>query len=350
MEEITIRRFRSGDEFMAAEVVRAALRECNSRDYPPEFIEENVADHSPEVIAARAKEAHFYVACEGDAIIGCGGISGYWGSRTESYLLTIFVLPEKQGRGVGRRIVETLEADEVFRRAWRTEVGSSLTAVGFYRRMGYVFRNGVTDPDAFGTVRMEKRNPAWRPLSELSLEELWQLFPVSLVPHREEWAAWYREEAEKLRAALPQTCAYELQHIGSTAIPGIWAKNIVDILLIAEDLQTMKAAKDALLRSGWLCMKDEGRRISMNKGYTPAGFDDRVFHLHLRMPGDEDERLFRDWLLAHPATAAEYEALKLALWKRYEHDRDGYTDAKGDFVRSVVARAKAADAERKKTT
>ena len=109
------------------------------------------------MIAARAKEAHFYVAMDGDTIIGCGGITGYWGSTEESYLTSIFVLPDDQGNGVGRMIVNALEADEYFRRAWRTEVGSSLTAVHFYEKMGYEYKNGIAEPDKDGVVRMEKR-------------------------------------------------------------------------------------------------------------------------------------------------------------------------------------------------
>lgn len=109
------------------------------------------------MIAARAKDAHFYVACNGDTVIGCGGITGYWGSTEESYLTSIFVLPDYQGNGVGRMIVEALEADQYFRRAWRTEVGSSLTAVHFYEKKGYEFKNGITDHDEYGVVRLEKR-------------------------------------------------------------------------------------------------------------------------------------------------------------------------------------------------
>jgi|GEM_PF-984026 len=116
-----------------------------------------IDSHSPEVIAERAKDAHFYAACDREKIIGCGGITGYWGSTTESYLLSIFVLPKYQGRGIGRRIVETLENDEYFSRAWRTEVGSSVTAVNFYRKLGYEFKNGITEPDEFHVVRLEKR-------------------------------------------------------------------------------------------------------------------------------------------------------------------------------------------------
>ena len=157
METVALRRFRSGDEFAVSDVICTALEISNRKDYSPGFIEENIRSHSPEVIADRAKEAHFFVAMDGETIIGCGGITGYWGSTEESYLISIFVLPDHQGKGVGRKIVEALEADEYFRRAWRTEVGFSLTAVSFYRKMGYEFKNGITDPDEYGVVRLEKR-------------------------------------------------------------------------------------------------------------------------------------------------------------------------------------------------
>lgn len=157
MESVTLRRFRKGDEFAVSDVICTTLAISNREDYLPAFIEENIRSHSPKVIAARAKDAHFYVACNGDTVIGCGGITGYWGSTEESYLTSIFVLPDYQGNGVGRMIVEALEADQYFRRAWRTEVGSSLTAVHFYEKKGYEFKNGITDPDEYGVVRLEKR-------------------------------------------------------------------------------------------------------------------------------------------------------------------------------------------------
>ena len=157
MGTVTLRRFRAGNEPAVSALICRTLAVSNSKDYPPEFIRENIRSHSPEAIAASARDAHFYVAVDGKTIIGCGGITGYWGSAKESYLTSVFVLPEHQGKGVGRRIVESLEADEYFRRAWRTEVGSSLTAVSFYRKMGYAFKNGITEADEFGVVRLEKR-------------------------------------------------------------------------------------------------------------------------------------------------------------------------------------------------
>ena len=82
-------------------------------------------------------------------------------------------------------------------------------------------------------------------------------------------------------------------------------------------------------------------RISLNKGYTSQGFAERVFHIHLRYGGDNDELYFRDYMNDHPALAKEYEKLKLSLWKKYEHDRDAYTDAKSTFVKKYTDSAKA---------
>lgn len=78
----------------------------------------------------------------------------------------------------------------------------------------------------------------------------------------------------------------------------------------------------------------------MNKGYTEKGFEEKVYHLHIRLPHDHDELYFLSYLQMHPAIAKEYETLKLHLWKRYPHDRDRYTEAKTDFVRTYTERAK----------
>ena len=74
-------------------------------------------------------------------------------------------------------------------------------------------------------------------------------------------------------------------------------------------------------------------RISLNKGYTEKGFANQVYHIHLRYIGDNDELYFRDYLSENPQIAKEYEALKLELWKRYEHNRDAYTDAKYEALK-----------------
>ena len=78
-------------------------------------------------------------------------------------------------------------------------------------------------------------------------------------------------------------------------------------------------------------------RMSFNKGYTPAGYADKVFHVHFH--GDNDEIRFRDYLIAHPEVAKEYEILKLSLLPKYKNDRDGCTEAKSGFVRQTIKRA-----------
>ncbi len=173
-------------------------------------------------------------------------------------------------------------------------------------------------------------------LSDMTLQELWELFPIILTEHQPQWHQWYEEEAAILKELLPLCAPY---HIGSTAIPGIWAKPIVDILLEAPEGATLQEIKAVLLSGGWICMSEEPGRLSFNKGYTPQGFAQRVFHLHLRRQGDTSELLFRDYLLSHPDAARAYEKLKLSLWKPYEHDRDGYTAAKTEFVSRITRQA-----------
>jgi len=77
------------------------------------------------------------------------------------------------------------------------------------------------------------------------------------------------------------------------------------------------------------------------KGYTPQGFKGQAFHIHIRYRGDWDELYFRDYLLTHPEIAVEYGELKSELQKKYEHDRDAYTDAKTDFIKRITKLARA---------
>ena len=88
-------------------------------------------------------------------------------------------------------------------------------------------------------------------------------------------------------------------------------------------------------------MSEKENRVSLNRGYTDTGFAERVFHVHVRFEGDNDELYFRDFLRSHPSVAKEYEALKISLWKKYEHNRDAYTNAKSEFIRKYTELAKA---------
>lgn len=176
-------------------------------------------------------------------------------------------------------------------------------------------------------------------LSEMSLEELWKLFPIFLTAPNDKWGAWYNEEYRRLCVFLSSTGA-RINHIGSTAIKNIWAKPIIDILVEIPIQTDMNKAKEMVVQNGYICMAENVQNMSFNKGYTENGFDEKVFHLHLRYWGNNDELYFRDYMNDNPTIAREYEELKLSLWKLYEHDRDGYTDAKYDFVSEYTKKAK----------
>ena len=175
-------------------------------------------------------------------------------------------------------------------------------------------------------------------LSEMSLEELWQLFPIILTKHQEDWKEWYLEEERLLKNILPQV--EKISHIGSMAIPAIWAKPIIDILVEVPKESNLLDYKALIANNGYICMSQSEDRISFNKGYTENGFAEKVFHLHLRYAGDNDELYFRNYLIEFPDIAKEYEKLKLSLWKEYEHNRDSYTNAKTEFVKKYTEKAK----------
>ena len=179
-------------------------------------------------------------------------------------------------------------------------------------------------------------------LSEMTLKELWELFPIFLVEHNVKWKDYYKEMEILIRKILSDYPVYRISHIGSTAISNIWSKNIIDVMIeISEGITSdMKTIACILEKNGFIKMSTESKRISLNKGYTTKGFADKVYHIHLRYTGDNDELYFRDYLNENTEVAKEYEKLKFGLWKKYEYNRDAYTNAKSDFIRKWTKEAR----------
>ncbi len=178
-------------------------------------------------------------------------------------------------------------------------------------------------------------------LEEMSLEELWQLFPIVLKEYNPDYALWYEEERKNIEKRIGKENIFRIRHIGSTSVPGLLSKPTVDILLeLVPEAEQEKMISS--LKEEWILMSESEspKKFVFNKGYTPAGFAEKVFHLHVRRAGDWDELYFCDYLREYPAVAEEYGALKKSLLKKFEHDRDGYTAAKGDFVRKYTERAR----------
>ena len=153
---MTIRRFIESDAQPVSNLVELTLRTTNNRDYSAEALEAIIRQLQPEAIVARAGWQHFYVAEADGVIVGCGAIGPYWGKADESSLFTIFVHPDYQGRGIGRRIVEALEQDEYALRARRIEIPASITGTPFYLKLGYRYKDGIAEPDEEQLLRLEK--------------------------------------------------------------------------------------------------------------------------------------------------------------------------------------------------
>ena len=151
-----IREFLSEEAEEVSKLIAKTLREVNIKD----LIQWNILKIAFKIATKKyfrtCKMESFYVAYEENKIIGCGAIGPYWNRENESSLFTIFVLPEYQGKGIGRKIIETLEQDEYFLRANRIEIPASITATPFYLKMGYTFKGDITEPDEEMLIRLEK--------------------------------------------------------------------------------------------------------------------------------------------------------------------------------------------------
>jgi len=178
----------------------------------------------------------------------------------------------------------------------------------------------------------------------------WRDEAVRLVDHDPSWPDAYREEAAALENAIGPWVTGGIHHVGSTAVPGLSAKPVIDVLVGVESLEASRPCIELLeplqyLYSPyraevmhWLCKPDPSRR---------------THHLHLVPTGSPrfvEELAFRDYLRAHAEHARAYEALKRDLAGRFRHDRGGYTEGKASFVRELTERAVAWSAQRATTT
>ncbi|WP_373897424.1 GrpB family protein [Haloimpatiens sp. FM7315] len=180
-------------------------------------------------------------------------------------------------------------------------------------------------------------------LSEMTLKELWELFPIILKEHNTDYKNWYEIEKQKLLSCIDKKNIIRINHIGSTAVKGLIAKPTVDILLEIDNKTNIEQLKNILLQNGWLLMSSQNNpcmRMVFNKGYTKDGFAEKVYHLHVRYNDDWNELYFRDYLIEHEEASKEYGKLKLRLIEKYEHNRDGYTNAKSDFILKYTEKAR----------
>jgi GrpB-like predicted nucleotidyltransferase (UPF0157 family) len=166
------------------------------------------------------------------------------------------------------------------------------------------------------------------------------LHPVEIVAYDPAWPARFAEVGRELRAGLGEV-ALRIDHIGSTAVPGLAAKPVIDIQISVADLEPLAAFRQPLERLGYVYRADNPERT---KRYFREPPGRARTHVHVRRAGSFSEQwalLFRDYLRFHPEAAAEYAWEKRRLAIRFRDDRRGYTDAKGPFLWELIRRADA---------
>ena len=158
---------------------------------------------------------------------------------------------------------------------------------------------------------------------------------VRVVPYDARWPALYRDEETRLRRALGKL-PLTLEHVGSTSVPGLAAKPIIDILA-GRDAQVQPLTFVAPIES--VGYEHRGENGLPGREFFRRGTP-RSYHIHLVTIDSALWRhhiAFRDRMRADPDLAAEYAALKIALARRFPLDRQAYMDGKDSFIRSVIA-------------
>ena len=170
---------------------------------------------------------------------------------------------------------------------------------------------------------------------------------VSVVPYDPAWPQMFEEEKRHLLDCFPQDMLRRIEHFGSTAIPGLAAKPIVDVLVEVGSLEEAKARIAPVLEAQgydyfWRATHGEDGPPFYAWFIKRNSAGVRTHHIHMVENDFEhwDRLLFRDYLIDHPKTAKEYEALKLALARDYPNDRVAYTQGKTEFVVRVTQVAK----------
>ena len=162
---------------------------------------------------------------------------------------------------------------------------------------------------------------------------------IHIVPYDTSWVAQFERERAVLERLLAPWRGGPIEHVGSTAIPGLCAKPVIDIMVAVTSLRESEPAKSALREAGYQYAE---YKTDVMHWFCKPSFAMRTHHLHLipfGAPLWHDRLKFRDILRADPVLAADYATLKLALASKFELDREAYTEAKSAFVARILASA-----------
>jgi GrpB-like predicted nucleotidyltransferase (UPF0157 family) len=162
--------------------------------------------------------------------------------------------------------------------------------------------------------------------------------PIVIAPYDPQWPCRFAELGARLRGALGPV-AMRIDHIGSTAVPGMAAKPVIDVQISVASFDPLEAYKTPLEGLGLVHRADNP---DLTKRYFRETPGQHRTHIHVRLAGSWSEQfalLFRDYLRVHDEDCRWYESIKRGLADQYRDDRHGYTDAKGPYLWEIMKKA-----------
>lgn len=234
-------------------------------------------------------------------------------------------------------------------KGYATELAKALIYWGF-QHLSVTHLVGVAYPENLSSRRvLEKagmdftRNEEYYGI-EVCRYDIYKNDSIELVPYNTEWPKMAELEIKKLYEILPAKHIIDIQHVGSTAIPGMLAKPIIDIQVAVDSLTSIKnTAIEVLNSENYVYWEDnpDPTRMFFVKGMPPFG-EKRTHHVHIVEPSSKHwlgKIAFRDYLIAHPEAVRDYENLKKELASLHTYDREQYTDAKTKFITQILKKA-----------
>jgi GrpB-like predicted nucleotidyltransferase (UPF0157 family) len=180
-------------------------------------------------------------------------------------------------------------------------------------------------------------------LNKMTIDELGQLFPIIMVDYNPDWPKLASIELKNIIKIVGKDNVSRIEHIGSTAVPGLCAKPTIDFLLEILDITNCDLLIKQLQKIDYKFIhkpKNPPPHMMFAKGYSGSGKTGQTFHIHVRYPGDWDEIVFRDYLIKNQSVTAEYSRLKRKLAEEFKHDREKYTDSKTTFIKKTTLTAR----------
>jgi len=162
---------------------------------------------------------------------------------------------------------------------------------------------------------------------------------VEVVSYNSNWREMYKEESEKIKNIL-NDIIIDIHHIGSTAIPGIKAKPVIDILVEVKDIEEVDQYNHKMEELEYEAMGEYG---IPKRRFSRKGKNNRTHHIHIFQTGNEEIKRhinFKEYLIAHPDKSREYSKLKEELANKYTYDVENYSNSKSDFIKEIDRKAK----------